>query len=152
MARQQEPEHDLDPLLRQVLRPSSAGLTGTCVNAETLAAWADGTLRRDEVDLVEQHAADCARCRAMLAAFVLSCLVYRELLTRFAETSHSWIGAAAAHAAPNILFTGFAVQGLVFLERPEAWPLFPAPGGLLFPTLVLVAILVVQRHASRLQT
>lgn len=89
---------------------------------------------------------------AMLAAFVVSCLLYRELLTRFVETSHSWIGAAVAHAAPNILLTGLAVQGLVFLERPEAWPLFPAPGGLLFPALVLVAILAVRRPASRSQS
>lgn len=72
MARQQDPEHDLDPLLRQALRPSSVERTDACLDAETVAAWADGALRWDEVAAVEQHASDCARCRTVLAAVVRS--------------------------------------------------------------------------------
>ncbi len=72
MARRQDPEHDLDPLLRRMLRPSPGESTPGCLDAETLAAWADRTLRRDELARVEQHAADCGRCRAMLSAFVRS--------------------------------------------------------------------------------
>jgi hypothetical protein len=61
----------------------------------------------------------------MLVAFVVSCLVYRELLTRFVERAHSLMGAAAGHAAPNLMFTGLVASGLVLLERPQASPCRP---------------------------
>lgn len=41
-----------------------------CIDAETLAAWADGGLPKAEAALVEVHLADCDRCTAMLATFV----------------------------------------------------------------------------------
>ena len=41
-----------------------------CVDAETLAAWADGGLPKREAAAVELHLADCERCTAMLATFV----------------------------------------------------------------------------------
>lgn len=84
----------------------------------------------------------------MLLAFVVSCLIYRELLTVFVERARSWIAAALAHAAPNVLITAFITQGLVVLERSAAWPLFPAPGGLLFPVLVLAALLLIRRFTD----
>ena len=40
-----------------------------CIDAETLAAWADGGLPRAEAALVETHLADCERCTAMVATF-----------------------------------------------------------------------------------
>lgn len=40
-----------------------------CIDAETLAAWGDGGLSKDEAALVEVHLADCERCTAMLATF-----------------------------------------------------------------------------------
>ncbi len=40
-----------------------------CIDAETLAAWADGGLPRSEAAVVETHLADCERCTAMLATF-----------------------------------------------------------------------------------
>ena len=81
----------------------------------------------------------------MLVVFVIACVIYRELLTRFVERSGSWLGAAAGHAAPNVLLTAFMVlSGLVVLERPEAWPLFPAPGGLVFAALALAAVFILR--------
>ena len=41
-----------------------------CVDAETLAAWADGGLPKPEAAAVELHLSECDRCTAMLAAFV----------------------------------------------------------------------------------
>jgi hypothetical protein len=41
-----------------------------CIDAETLAAWADGGLPKAEAAAVEVHHADCERCTAMLATFV----------------------------------------------------------------------------------
>ena len=77
----------------------------------------------------------------MLAVFVIACVIYRELLTRFVERSGTWLGAAAGHAAPNVLLTAFiALSGLVVLKNTEAWPLFPAPGGVVFAVLALAAV------------
>lgn len=41
-----------------------------CLDAETLAAWADGALPAGERAAAEAHAADCTRCQALLAAMV----------------------------------------------------------------------------------
>ena len=41
-----------------------------CLDAETLAAWADGALDAREQAAAEAHAADCGRCQALLAAMV----------------------------------------------------------------------------------
>ena len=43
-----------------------------CLDAETLAAWVDNGLTRRERAAAEAHAADCARCREVLAAIVRS--------------------------------------------------------------------------------
>ncbi|MCC7004275.1 MAG: hypothetical protein IT357_19125 [Gemmatimonadaceae bacterium] len=48
----------------------------------------------------------------MIAAFVASCLIYRELLTQLRERSNSWLGAAAGHAAPNIVLAGLIAAGV----------------------------------------
>src|SRR5437868_14836696 len=41
-----------------------------CLDANTLAAWVDGSLRASEVAAAEAHAAECARCQTTLAALV----------------------------------------------------------------------------------
>ncbi|MGE3507898.1 MAG: zf-HC2 domain-containing protein [Vicinamibacterales bacterium] len=71
MTPQQDPERALEPLIRQAVRsaPASPAVSTACLDPERLAAWADGGLRADEAAAVEAHAADCARCRALLAAF-----------------------------------------------------------------------------------
>ncbi len=43
---------------------------GTCLDAQTLAAWADDELDAKARAAAEAHAADCARCQALLAAMV----------------------------------------------------------------------------------
>lgn len=42
----------------------------SCPDGETFAAWHERTLPGAEMAVVDRHVADCARCRAMLAAFV----------------------------------------------------------------------------------
>ncbi|MEQ1784778.1 MAG: CPBP family glutamic-type intramembrane protease [Hyphomonadaceae bacterium] len=81
----------------------------------------------------------------MIAAFIVSCLLYRELLTRLRERSGSWLGAAAGHAVPNMLLAGMIAAGVVLSGRQQDWPLFPAPGGLFFPAFVLLAMLALRR-------
>ena len=41
-----------------------------CVDAETLAAWADGGLSKTEAAAVELHVSECDHCTAMVATFV----------------------------------------------------------------------------------
>ncbi len=41
-----------------------------CLDAETLAAWAEGLLNGSERTAAEAHASGCARCQAMLAVMV----------------------------------------------------------------------------------
>lgn len=60
-------EHALRQTLRRPMTP--AGL-GECVDAEGLAAWTSGALRRADAASVEQHVSQCARCQALLATFV----------------------------------------------------------------------------------
>jgi hypothetical protein len=77
----------------------------------------------------------------MIAAFIASCVIYRELLTVLRERSGTWLGAAAGHAAPNILLAGLIAAGVGLSDRPDDWPFFPAPGGLVFPLFALGAVL-----------
>jgi membrane protease YdiL (CAAX protease family) len=86
----------------------------------------------------------------MIPAFIASCLIYRELLTVLRERSGSWLGAAAGHAAPNILLAGLLAAGVELSDRTEDWPFFPAPGGLVFPLLALVALKALRRGKLRL--
>src|SRR5687767_16021255 len=70
-------EHDRDKWLRQLLRRRSGQATATpasdvCLDAETLAAWVDGGLNAKERAIAENHASNCARCMALLAALARS--------------------------------------------------------------------------------
>jgi hypothetical protein len=64
--------HDRDAVVGRLLPGTLArGLTESgdaCLDAETLAAWADHALDARELAAAETHAADCGRCQAMLAA------------------------------------------------------------------------------------
>ena len=86
---------------------------------------------------------------AMLATFLVTCVLYRELLTRFVERGGSWLAAAAGHMAPNMLFAALMSGGLVVLPNPARWPAYPAPGGVAFAVFVLVALFVVRVSLPR---
>jgi hypothetical protein len=72
---QQDRESSLEQLMRDALRAGVSDVSDTsdaspCLGADTLAAWAEQTLSARERTAVESHAAECARCQAMLAAMV----------------------------------------------------------------------------------
>ena len=60
-------EHEQDAWLRNTLRQSAATASDGCLDAETLAAWADGGLNAKAAEAVELHASSCSRCMAVLA-------------------------------------------------------------------------------------
>jgi len=61
---------DMDRLLRESLERPGAAADARCLDADVIAAWADGGLGSRERAAVEAHAAGCARCQAMLAMMV----------------------------------------------------------------------------------
>lgn len=86
---------------------------------------------------------------SMMLVFLVTCVFYRELLTRFAERGGSWLAAAAAHAAPNMLFAALMSSGLVIHVSADAWMAYPAPGGIAFAVLVLAGLYFVRVRYSR---
>jgi len=69
------PERDHDRSVEHVLRHVLPGdvpaqQQSTCPDAETIAAWHEGTLRAEDAAAMERHVADCPRCRTLMAAFI----------------------------------------------------------------------------------
>ena len=64
---------------------SESAPNSTCIDAETLAAWSDGALSVGEAAEVELHLSNCARCQAVLAAFVRTSEEHRESIGKASE-------------------------------------------------------------------
>jgi Putative zinc-finger len=66
------PNQDRDQSVEQWLRktPAPAAPGDLCLDADTLAAWAEGALAGAERASAEAHASTCARCQAMLAVMI----------------------------------------------------------------------------------
>ncbi len=59
---------DHDKWLHAMLRQEPAKASDVCLDAGTIASWADGTLTGKELAAAELHASTCSRCVAILAA------------------------------------------------------------------------------------
>jgi hypothetical protein len=115
--------HDasIDPLLRvaaQQAGDTSRAAAGPCLEPDVIAAWAEGRIGRDAAAALETHAASCARCRAMLAAFAQT--------TPPAPASAPWWKAPALRwAAPLAAVAGTAVIWVTVdrsIEQDRATP------------------------------
>jgi len=62
--------NSFDHLLREALKAPASHPPGGCLNAETLAAWSEGSLDATQQAAVEAHASECARCQDLLAAMI----------------------------------------------------------------------------------
>jgi Putative zinc-finger len=65
---QQDRDQSVEQWLRKTPAPAAPG--DLCLDADTLAAWAEGALAGAERASAEAHASTCARCQAMLAVMV----------------------------------------------------------------------------------
>jgi putative zinc finger protein len=83
-----------------------------CIDAETLAAWADGGLSKDEAALVEVHLADCERCTAMLATFARTVPELPAAESLWARWHLRWLVPIATAATVAALW--------VLVPRPES--------------------------------
>lgn len=65
-----ERDRAIERLLRQSrpahASPRNGGVTDSCLDAETLAAWVDGGLSGAALQDTRLHVADCARCQALV--------------------------------------------------------------------------------------
>lgn len=95
----------LERLLRETLQARGPIATlGDCLAAEAAAAWADDTLGRDERAEVEAHAADCARCQALLAAMVRTSPPAAAPRAWVRPATLGWLAPLAAMAAAVIVW------------------------------------------------
>ena len=85
----------------------------------------------------------------MLATFLVTCVVYRALLTRLRDRAGTWLAAAAGHAAPNVALSAVLCLGLDLRPAPGGpWMLFPAPGGVVFLVAASVALHLMLRRSG----
>ena len=90
-----------DRLLKSAQPDRSAGPAGACLDADTVAAWAENSLTSAERAAAEHHAADCARCQALLAAMARTGPVESPQRSRWVPALVRWglpLTAAAAVA------------------------------------------------------
>src|SRR5262245_46146291 len=94
-------------LLRETLQAGMSGESPRCVDAETLARWADGALSRTERAAVEAHAAGCARCQSLLAAMARTAppAVSRSW---FRSPILAWVAPLTAVAAALLVYVQLA--------------------------------------------
>ncbi len=62
--------NSFDHLLREALKAPASRPPGGCLDAETLAAWSEGSLDATQRTAAEAHASECARCQDLLAAMI----------------------------------------------------------------------------------
>jgi hypothetical protein len=104
---------EFDALLRRALASGTSGRaapTSACLDAETLAAWAEGRLSGRAWQMAESHAADCPRCQSLLGAMA---------------RAEPGLSQGAAHSAPRLwlkwampLAAAAAVLLVVWINRP----------------------------------
>jgi hypothetical protein len=115
-------DESFDRLLKETLRPGATPPSGNvCLDAETLAAWSDGSLSRREREAAEAHVADCERCLSTVATLV------RTLPAEPAKPAWSrwfsmrWIVPLTAATTAAVFW--IAVQP----DAPTSVPQVPAP-------------------------
>lgn len=70
MSRESLRDQSVERLLKESFRTSARTVQpGSCLDAETLAAWIDGSLPGGQLTAAREHLADCVDCQATLAAF-----------------------------------------------------------------------------------
>ena len=76
MNKSRERDESMERLLRQSKQafqvsqtPQDGRVDEACVDAETLAAWAEGGLSGPALELIQAHVADCGRCQTLVGTF-----------------------------------------------------------------------------------
>ena len=112
-------EREQDGWLGTTLRRSASAASDDCLDAETLAAWADGGLSAKAAAAVELHASSCSRCMAVLAAMERTALA--------PSTMHAWTPARLFRWAAPLAAAATAVAIWVVVPDRTMTPVQPAP-------------------------
>src|SRR5262252_3573552 len=100
-------------LLRETLLDPPAPASSACLDADSLAAWFDGTLSKSERTMAESHLSMCARCQAVLAA---------TARTSAPPPARRWWQTATVRWLVPIAATS-AVALVLWMKLPEQRPL-----------------------------
>jgi len=112
-------EREQDGWLGTTLRRSASAASDDCLDAETLAAWADGGLSAKAAAAVELHASSCSRCMAVLAAM--------ERTAPAPSATHAWTPARLFRWAAPLAAAVTAVAIWVVVPDRLMTPVQPAP-------------------------
>ena len=102
----------VDRLLAAAMPRGSVASAGACLDADTIAAWADQALDASERAAAEAHAADCARCQAMLAAMVRTAPAPQVSTSPWRMSWLGWLVPLTAAAAAVLVWTIVPPRGL----------------------------------------
>jgi len=119
-------ERQIGTALSDAMTPASS----SCVDAETLAAWASGSLAPNDAAVVDSHLAGCARCQAMLAAFAESeepAAAARVLPFRQRPAVKWAASLAAAAAAATVIWIALPKHGAPLSTQEARVEPAPAP-------------------------
>ena len=107
-----ENDGDRDTWLRSMMRPTVPTPSDACVDAETLATWAEGTLDAKQAAAVELHASNCSRCMAVLASM-------ERIVPAAEEPSESWsVGSLWRWLVPLTAVATAVAIWIVVPDRP----------------------------------
>jgi Putative zinc-finger len=107
----------VERLLRQSLKAPPAGVTESCLDAETLSAWIDGGLSGAALEVAQSHVADCARCQALVGAMARTDTIVRQPES-VSRLWLAWLVPLTAAAAAVVLW--IAVPRVVDAPSPQA--------------------------------
>ena len=130
MKRKMKTDEAIDRLLKATLRGNDPQSSAACVDAETLAAWSDGTLSTDEAGAVELHVSNCARCQAVMAVFAKTEPAAAAAVPFWRRWPVGWlipVATAAAVAALVIWVASPAPTPSIPADRIARTELQPAP-------------------------
>ena len=118
MDKNNEREASVDRLLAGTLKARAEAVPDAgCLDADTLAAWADDALDARERASAEAHAADCGRCQALLAAMVRTSPPPAAAAAPFRLRLLWWLAPIVPVAAALVIW--FAVPNRPPLEQSD---------------------------------
>jgi hypothetical protein len=85
-----ERDQSIERLLRQSLKTPQGGVTDSCLDAETVAAWTDGGLSGAALEMAQSHVADCARCQSLVGAMARTNAAVSQPETE--RATRRWLG------------------------------------------------------------
>jgi putative zinc finger protein len=111
-------------LRRREMEPSQP--TDQCVDAESLAAWMEGGLSAEAHAQVEQHAAGCARCQALLASMARTASDI-EVAPWWRSVTAKWLVPVAAIATAVIVWISVGRESVPSTMQPPPSVQAPPP-------------------------